>query len=398
MWAQGLDQPLSIEAVIRDQLGQTCHCSFGSLGFSDWRLIHAQISFPSTPRYPLALETIRIHRTASGKPGAVYLGSLQSISGSGIDSVETFATVTGWLARDESGLVIAPGIMALQGNSSASTEVPLPGMGDVNLFPPFRSSGLPFLMAAPTISRLALKPGDSVALAVNSRQIVGKLIGPIDYVPTVYPGSEDFIVLPLDRALSAFAAASDRPQTPNEIWLAMTPQGGRTAPSQGTSTVVDFVVNRQHEQDVAINDPVLIQLRANLAIGFAAALVLAFLGFAVHFLIAARRRLAEHAILEANGLEPNDVRRGLAFEQIVIVVFALLVGVSLAGVAVGLLLPALQFGTAPTAVIPPTVVRIDWPPLMVVGACTAGITALLAWLTRRLATSVDIVQELRKLG
>ena len=248
------------------------------------------------------------------------------------------------------------------------------------------------------MSRLALRPGDSVALSVESHQVLGRLIGPVDYVPTLYPGSEDFIVLPLDRTISAFAAALADSLTPNEMWFALSPQAERAAQSLGPSSNVNFAVYRQHEQDVAAGDPVLIQLRANLATAFAAALLLAFLGFAVHFLIAARSRLAEHAILEANGLDPSDVRRGVAIEQVLIGVFALLVGAALAAVAVGVLVPSLQFGAMPTAVVPPTVVRVDWPSLLAAVIAAAAIAALIAWLTRRFAASVDVVEEIRKLG
>src|SRR5207248_10791112 len=142
--------------------------------------------------------------------------------------------------------------------------------------------------------------------------------------------------------------------------LSMTPAGEHAAFRLGPNGDLNFAFNLLQQQGAATNNPILIQLRANLATAFTGALLVTFLGFLVHFLVAARRRLAEHAILQANGLEPNDVRRGIALEQLVVTVFGLLVGLALAAVAVAVLVPALQFGSEVTAVIPPTVIRVDW--------------------------------------
>jgi ABC-type antimicrobial peptide transport system permease subunit len=111
-----------------------------------------------------------------------------------------------------------------------------------------------------------------------------------------------------------------------------------------------------------------------------------------------RSRLAEYAILQANGMEPNDIRRGLALEQLLVVLFALLIGAALAAVAVAVLLPSLQFGSEPSSIEPPTVVRIDWAVVMIGLIVAAASTVATAWLTRRLGARVDVVSEVRKLG
>jgi ABC-type lipoprotein release transport system permease subunit len=149
---------------------------------------------------------------------------------------------------------------------------------------------------------------------------------------------------------------------------------------------------------VAANDPILIQLKGNLLFGIGGALLLALIGFVVHFLVAGRGRRVEHAILEANGLEPADVRHSLALEQLLIASFGLLVAVLLAVIAVELLLPSLQFGSAPEDVTPPTVIRVDWIPVTLIAVGALLVAGLVASLTRRIGTAVDVVDEIRRLG
>jgi FtsX-like permease family protein len=204
--------------------------------------------------------------------------------------------------------------------------------------------------------------------------------------------------MPLDRALSRFAAAGDEPAIPNELWLALTPATSAQPVTLPSVTGVTFVVYRAYEQAAALNDPILIQLRGNLAIGFASALGLAVLGFSVHFLIASRRRLAEHAILLAGGLEPGDIRRGIALEQIAVVVFGLVAGALLAVVAVIVLLPSLQLGNKPENVIPPTVIHLDGIQLALGALVLVLAMTLVAWMARGAGSAVNVVEELRRLG
>ena len=127
-------------------------------------------------------------------------------------------------------------------------------------------------------------------------------------------------------------------------------------------------------------------------------MALAALAFAVHFLIAARRRLSEHAILEANGLEPGVVRTGIAIEQGIVVLFALAVGCALAVTLIVWLLPSLQLGSGPSDLVPPTVLSADWLALGTSGLVTVAVAGALAWAIRRAGTSVDVMDELRRLG
>jgi ABC-type antimicrobial peptide transport system permease subunit len=118
----------------------------------------------------------------------------------------------------------------------------------------------------------------------------------------------------------------------------------------------------------------------------------------VHFIVATRTRLAENAILEANGLEPNVLRTGIAIEQGIVLIFAFAVGAALAVTLTIWLLPPLQFGSAASDLIPPTTLHADWVALGVGAAVTVAVIATLGWAVRRAASGLNTIEELRRLG
>ncbi len=257
---------------------------------------------------------------------------------------------------------------------------------------------IPILMSQATMSRLGIKTGFDIYLYIGSHGFKATVVGALDYVPTLYPGTDDFMVMALDQALLVASGNETFSVAPNELWLNLSGDHRAVIAALLRDPNVAFVQDRAAEQASALSDPLFLELKANLAIGFVTALALAALAFTVHFLMATRRRLPEHAILEANGLEPNVVRAGIAIEQIVVVVFALVVGGALAVTLIVWLLPSLQLGSAVSDLIPPTILHADWLVLGLGALGMLGAAGVLAWAIRRAGTAVDIVEELRRLG
>jgi predicted lysophospholipase L1 biosynthesis ABC-type transport system permease subunit len=257
------------------------------------------------------------------------------------------------------------------------------------------TKGIPVLMSPVTMSRLGIKNGVDIyflGMGTSSTFLV-TVVGALDYTPTLYPGTDEFMVMSLDRLR---AASFDAP--PNELWMNLKGDHRDMVARLLRDPNVAFVQDRSAEEASALADPLFLALQANLAVGFATALVLAALAFAVHFLIAVRRRLSEHAILEANGLEPGAVRTGVAIEQGIVVLFAIVVGSALAVTLILWLLPSLQLGSVPSDLVPPTVLSADWLALGIGTLVTLAVAGALAWATRRAGASVDVMQELRRLG
>jgi predicted lysophospholipase L1 biosynthesis ABC-type transport system permease subunit len=263
---------------------------------------------------------------------------------------------------------------------------------------PEANGTIPVLMSQATMSRLGIKSGFDIYVYIGSRGFKATVVGALDYVPTLYPGTDDFMVMALDQALAVASGNQSFNVAPNELWLNVSGDHRAVVATLLRDSNVAFVQDRGAEQTSALNDPLFVELQANLAIGFVTALALAALAFAVHFLTATRRRLSEHAILEANGLEPSVVRAGIAIEQGIVVVFALAVGCALAVTLIVWLLPTLQLGSAASDLIPPTILHADWIALGLGALGTLGVAGVLAWAIRRAGTAVDTVAELRRLG
>jgi hypothetical protein len=255
------------------------------------------------------------------------------------------------------------------------------------------SKGIPVLMSPVTMSRLGIKSGADIYFYGDGNTFLITVLGALDYVPTLYPGIDDFMVMPLDQLEAVF---HDTPA--NELWLNLKGDHREMVARLLHDPNVSFVQDRSAEEASALSDPLFLALQANLAIAFGTALALAALAFAVHFLVAARRRLSEHAILEANGLEPGVVRTGIAIEQGIVVLFAFAVGCALAVTLVVSLLPSLQLGTGATDFVPPTVLHANWLSLGISAFVTVAVAGALAWGIRRAGTSVDTIDELRRLG
>jgi hypothetical protein len=258
--------------------------------------------------------------------------------------------------------------------------------------------GVPVLMSQATMSRLGISNGFSSYFYIGSRGFRATVVGSLDYVPTLYPGTDDFIVMPLDQALVVASDNQTVSVAPNELWLNVSGDHRPVVASLQRDPNVAFIEDRAAEQAAALGDPLFLELQANLAIGFAAALALAALAFTVHFLVATRARLAENAILEANGLEPNVLRAGIAIEQGIVLVFVFAVGAVLALTLTIWLLPSLQLGNAASDLIPPTALYADWVVLGIGAAVTIAAVATLGWAVRRAGSAVNILEELRRLG
>lgn len=248
-------------------------------------------------------------------------------------------------------------------------------------------------MSQVTMSRLGIRNGVDVYMSFGSRVFLGSVVGPVDYLATLYPGTDDFMVMALDQARSV----TDN-SVPNELWLKVPGDHKALVAALLRDPNVSFVQDRSSEEASALSDPLFLELQANLAIGLVAALALGALVFTVHFLMAARRRSSEYAIVEANGLEPGVVRTGIAIEQGIVVLFALAVGCALALTLIIWLLPSLQLGSGLSDLVPPTVLHADRLSLGICAFVTLAVGGALAWAIRRFGTSVDTIEELRRLG
>ena len=127
-------------------------------------------------------------------------------------------------------------------------------------------------------------------------------------------------------------------------------------------------------------------------------MTLAVVGFIVHFLVVTRARLSDYAILQANGMSRELIRRSLGAERATLLGFAVVSGTAIGLLLAWVLLPSIQVGTDIAQVVPPTLVTVD--PVLTGGAIAVVVAAAILGgaAGTRLAGRFHLMDELRLLG
>ena len=101
-----------------------------------------------------------------------------------------------------------------------------------------------------------------------------------------------------------------------------------------------------------------------LSVGFAAAAVLAALGFMLYALFSFRRRAVELGVLRASGLSTRHMAGFIAWELVFLLITGSAAGTGLGIWASNLFVPTLQVGAEMSARVPPFTVEIAWPAIL----------------------------------
>ena len=398
VWAYSSALDASVDMDLLTAAGRPRRATFGSLGFQGWSQLHAQLTGLSPADYPLRIRTIAIRGTGPRSTGEIALSDLRA----GSEVVDALATSGGWWHEifGEFG-----GVGPLQTSTRKHGDQPavglaldLTGARTVDLHPTPAGAPLPGIMSARTAQQLGIAVGQSFPLHIATNDVNVRLVATVDYFPTLYPGQDDFLVVPSEslaerlRALNAYVY-------PNEAWIHVA--GSPAAASSAIATAMHGhtrLVDRETLERAAVRSPLRLSLDAALVIGFAAALAMVVITFGLHFLAIARSRVSESAIMQANGLPWRVVDEGLLAEQIVVLTHGLFAGAVL-GLALSIaILPVVQTSTLPADVIPPTVVTLDAPTLAGAAAALLVAAALVGRLAMRAAARFRLHEELRSLA
>jgi putative ABC transport system permease protein len=179
---------------------------------------------------------------------------------------------------------------------------------------------------------------------------------------------------------------------PNEIWLKLAPN----APHYTAAMVTDHFLHNTENKQVIVgiqgiydrstladglrNDPLHFSISGALSLDFVVAALLSVIGFVVLFYLIAQRRSFEFGVLRAMGLAQRQLASSLVWEQITLLLSAVLLGVSLGLVVSTAVLPALATDDQGHALLPPFATHINVTSLVELGlflfACL--VAALLA--------------------
>ena len=386
IWVYGAATGGTLTAHLSDAHGRPLHGDFGALDFTGWR----QLSVPLVADTGTVAEPVRFRDLAVSpvtKPDLISVSAL-AVDGKVIESFAEQVTGPGarsfpglwWRTDAESGTfwetLLPTTSLPRNGNLTVAFRIGIgafptyirPGVSrfppGINLpFPNYAvatAAPIPALVPSQMLARFGLAVGKQLQLQIDNIGITATIVGVADHFPTLYPELGDFVVLDRDPLLIALAYGHDQSPWPNEIWVKAAPGGADAAIASlhGAPGLIQVLDQRSIAFDAA-HAPQQLGLESNLLLGFVAALALALIAFAFHFLILARNRLSEYAVLEANGMSPLQVRRSLVFEELVVAGFCLVCGVVLGALAAFVLLPALQLGTSVPENVPATILTLD---------------------------------------
>ena len=379
IWVYGASTGGRLTIDLSDVHGRPVHGDFGTLDFAGWKQLSATlVADAGAETEPLRFRDLAISTVT--KPDLISLSSL-AVDGKVIESFseqipgpgDRFFPGLWWRTDAESGTAyeVLPPTTDLLRDGSATADFrigtgPYPTYirpvfsGQVPQFGPPGPDPIPALVPSQMMSRFGLAIGKQLQVEIDGVGLTARIVGVADHFPTLYPEFGDFIVLDRDPLLIALAFFGHQSPWPNEIWVKAAPGGAGAVVSslQGAPGLIEVLDQRSSAASTA-HSPQQLGLESNLLLGFAAALGLALLAFAFHFLMLARGRLSEYAVLEANGMSPPHVRRSLVWEELTLVGFCTGCGAVLGALAAIVLLPALQLGASVPDIVPATIVTFD---------------------------------------
>jgi FtsX-like permease family protein len=417
IWVYGAATGGRLTADLSDAHGRPVHADFGTLDFAGWKQLSATlVAEAGAQTDPLRFRDLAISTVA--KPDLISLSSL-AVDGKVIESFSEQVSGPGaqifsglwWRTDAESGTyyeTLSPRVeVQRDGSPTASFRI---GTGTYPTYfrpgvlgfrPGFAARGfsIPALVPSQMLNQFGLAVGKQLQVEIDGVGVTATIVGVADHFPTLYPEIGDFIVLDRDPLLIALAYGRHQSPWANEIWVKAAPGGADAAVAslRAAAGVIQVLDQRAIAADAA-HAPQQLGLEANLLLGFAAAIGLALLAFGFHFLMLARGRLSEYAVLEANGMSPPQVRRSLVWEEVILVAFCTACGAALGVVAAIVLLPTLQLGASVPDVVPATIVTFD--PLRLLEALVlVGVGALVAGPALAfVAERPRVMAELRALG
>ena len=230
------------------------------------------------------------------------------------------------------------------------------------------SHTIPAIVDTLTWNRLGLSQGAYFTLQAGpSTNTTDGTIGfvvmaRVSHIPTINDSTEpdDSNGFPLPGGIMVdyksyavvYKAVIGQPLPVNYVWLRTHDDAASIANVRIALTKNDPQVNPLFDRRALIgslnSDPLMLDLIGELALGASTALLLALLGNLLASWLSARNRLTNFALLRALGTSPSQVAHMLTWEQGIIYMTALVLGIIFGGLLAFTAIPALVFTSVPT--------------------------------------------------
>ncbi len=266
--------------------------------------------------------------------------------------------------------------------------------------PVSQDGALPAIVDDQLLAATGKQIGDQINVQLGFDSDANFIIeGTFHYFPTL-DTSQYAVVSDISRLLTVLHQGNPINQTTaNEVWLKLAPN----APRYTADQIVNILQNNPKKQvivsieeaddraaltDSLRNDPLHFSISGALSLDFVVAALLSVIGFVVLFYLIAQRRSFEFGVLRAMGLSLRQLAVSLSWEQVTLLLSAVVLGIGL-GVALAYsVLPALATDDTGKPLLPPFVTHMDLQSVIQLGifliACMLAALAATIVIFRRL--------------
>lgn len=261
----------------------------------------------------------------------------------------------------------------------------------------------PVLVSPSLLEDFATEVGETVGVNIENERIDIKIVGVIDYFPTLNPETGRFAIMDRDYAESLINSrriANER--RPNEIWAAtetgipspadletLLDEVGTTSVSYAATRRVSSTLNRvglrsgavvdrlRLLSDVNVDPLVSEGWRALLGVAFVTVLVVTAIGFMVHTRVSFRNKLQEFALLRTMGLSMRQLMLLVLLEQVIVIGVAVALGIFMGTRLGDTIMPYLASSGQEATVVPPMTLEIAWTGFMTTFGILAAVFGVL---------------------
>ena len=384
--------------VLKDRYGIIDTITLGPMQQDEWTLMESRI--PSDLEWPVSLVSVQIYEPAfgpAGTAGTILLDDIQvSVTGESerhiLDDFEGLSKwtplATSMISRDVIGVT--------------DDNVKNGGRSGIFIFGKDTDQGIRGFYRSPTggpvsviasstfAERTGTRAGNSLIVNILGRLIPVRIMGTVDYFPTLYPEGNGFLIADLDNLLRHLNILSPvRRINPNELLLNHVPgtEDEVNAIAHALAPRSEFVHSRTDLLEEIRLDPLITAgWRAMILIAIAVIIFAAALGYTTYLLSFSGQSRAEMGFLQALGFRQRQMTWLLIAEHLVIAAIGLAIGTAAGFFMSNIMVSAVAVTENGFPVVPPYILTTDWPFMGVVYVALISIfVGALLWLSRSVA-------------
>ena len=384
--------------VLKDRFGIIDTITFGPMQQDEWTLMESRI--PSDLEWPVSLVSVQIYEPAfgpAGTAGTILLDDIQvSVAGESerhiLDDFEGLSKwtplATSMISRDVIG--VTDDNVKNGGRSGIFIFGKDTDQGIRGFYRSPTGGPVPVIASSTFAERTGTRAGSSLIVNILGRLIPVRIMGAVDYFPTLYPEGNGFLIADLDNLLRHLNILSPvRRINPNELLLNHVPgtEDEVNAIAHSLAPRSEFVHSRSDLLEEIRLDPLITAgWRAMILIAIAVIIFAAALGYTTYLLSFSGQSRTEMGFLQALGFRQRQMTWLLISEHLVVAAIGLAIGTAAGFFMSDIMVSAVAVTENGFPVVPPYILTTDWPFMGVVYVALVLIfVGALLWLSRSAA-------------